>query len=80
MVHGRSQQVTRYCEERIDEAIHTYFFRGEMDCFACARNDGRAYESIDATVFFDASVRQCRRSSGSTVARLAFDRRISTIG
>ena len=40
-----------------------------------------AYEfaSNSFTAFFDASVRQCRRSNGSTVARRAFDRRINAI-
>jgi hypothetical protein len=36
--------------------------------------------SNSLTAAFDASVRHCRRSSGSTVARLVFDSRISTIG
>ncbi len=45
-----------------------------------ARNDEKAYDSTDWTAFLDASVRQCRRNSGSMAARFAFDRRISTIG
>ena len=40
----------------------------------------KTYGSIAAIAFFEASVRQCRRSSGSTVKRFAFDSRISTIG
>jgi hypothetical protein len=46
-----------------------------------ARNDGTDYNfAADLTAAFEASARHCRRSSGSTVARLAFDSRISTIG
>ena len=64
-----------------DEAIRVST-SGKMDCFAALAMTRSHYPiaSKSLTAFFDASVRQCRRSRGSTVERLAFDRRISTVG
>ena len=81
----------RHCEERSDEAIHTFFAArwiasrslssGAHSRDPLARNEGIIYDSSYAfTAFFDASEHQCRRSSGSTMVRFAFDRRINTIG